>query len=65
VLTLLVLTKNRLHRLALQLHTPFYAIEKFGVSVQMSQVMLFLFLGASALGILLGGPSATATARRR
>ncbi|TJV24672.1 MAG: MFS transporter, partial [Mesorhizobium sp.] len=25
-------------------------------SVQMSQVMLFLFLGASALGILLGGP---------
>ncbi|TIL82907.1 MAG: MFS transporter, partial [Mesorhizobium sp.] len=34
----------------------FYAIDKFGVSVQMSQVMLFLFLGASALGILLGGP---------
>ncbi len=36
--------------------TPSYSIHKFGVSVQMSQVMLFLFLGASALGILLGGP---------
>ncbi|RUZ73402.1 MFS transporter, partial [Mesorhizobium sp. M7A.F.Ca.US.003.02.2.1] len=34
----------------------FYSMHKFGVSVQMSQVMLFLFLGASALGILLGGP---------
>jgi len=33
----------------------FYLIEKFGVSVQASQVMLFLFLGASAAGALGGG----------
>ena len=31
-------------------------IEKFGVSVQGSQIMLFVFLGASAVGTFLGGP---------
>jgi len=34
----------------------FYLIEKFGLSVQSAQVHLFLFLFASALGTLLGGP---------
>jgi FSR family fosmidomycin resistance protein-like MFS transporter len=34
----------------------FYAIEKFGVSVQSAQVLLFVFLFASALGTLIGGP---------
>ncbi|WP_164772143.1 MFS transporter [Mesorhizobium sp. M2C.T.Ca.TU.002.02.1.1] len=55
VLTLLVLTKNA-YIASLSSYYTFYAIHKFGVSVQTSQVMLFLFLGASALGILLGGP---------
>ena len=34
----------------------FYLIEKFGLSVQSAQVHLFVFLLASALGTLLGGP---------
>jgi FSR family fosmidomycin resistance protein-like MFS transporter len=34
----------------------FYLIEKFGLSVQGAQVRLFVFLFASALGTLLGGP---------
>ena len=34
----------------------FYLIEKFGLPVQSAQVHLFLFLAASALGTLLGGP---------
>ncbi|MBN9222146.1 MAG: MFS transporter [Mesorhizobium sp.] len=55
VLTLLVLSKNA-YISSLASYYTFYSIHKFGVSVQMSQVMLFLFLGASALGILLGGP---------
>lgn len=55
VLTMLVLTKNA-YIASLSSYYTFYSIHKFGVSVQMSQVMLFLFLGASALGILLGGP---------
>jgi len=33
----------------------FYAIHKFGVTVQESQLMLFLFLAASAAGLVLGG----------
>jgi FSR family fosmidomycin resistance protein-like MFS transporter len=35
----------------------FYLIEKFGLSVQSAQVHLFIFLFASALGTLLGGPA--------
>jgi FSR family fosmidomycin resistance protein-like MFS transporter len=31
------------------------AIHRFGVSVQQSQLMLFAFLGASAIGTILGG----------
>ncbi|MBX8827972.1 MFS transporter, partial [Ochrobactrum sp. SFR4] len=34
----------------------FYVIEKFAVSVQNAQLILFLFLGASAAGVFLGGP---------
>ena len=54
VLALLTFTKN-VYMAGLSSYYTFYVIEKFGVSVQESQVMLFLFLGASALGILLGG----------
>jgi FSR family fosmidomycin resistance protein-like MFS transporter len=34
----------------------FYLMEKFGLSVQAAQMHLFLFLGASAAGTLIGGP---------
>jgi FSR family fosmidomycin resistance protein-like MFS transporter len=34
----------------------FYLIDKFGLSVQSAQVHLFIFLFASALGTLVGGP---------
>ncbi len=56
VLTLLVLSKNA-YIASLASYYTFYLIGKFGVSVQTSQIMLFLFLGSSAAGaILLGGP---------
>ncbi len=54
ILALLTFTKNG-YTAGLASYYTFYVIEKFGVTVQQSQVMLFLFLGASALGILLGG----------
>lgn len=54
ILALLTFTKNG-YTAGISSYYTFYVIEKFGVSVQQSQVMLFLFLGASALGILLGG----------
>lgn len=55
VLTILVLSKNA-YMAGISSYYTFYVIEKFGVSVQMSQILLFAFLGACALGILLGGP---------
>ncbi len=34
----------------------FFLIEKFNISVQASQIQLFIFLGAVAVGTLIGGP---------
>jgi FSR family fosmidomycin resistance protein-like MFS transporter len=54
VLAILTFSKN-IYTAGLTSYYTFYAIHRFGVSVQASQVMLFLFLGASAIGLLLGG----------
>jgi len=55
VLTVLTFTKN-IYVAAIANYFTFYAIHKFGVDVQTSQLMLFVFLGASALGVFIGGP---------
>ncbi|MFC5386082.1 MFS transporter [Aquamicrobium segne] len=55
ILTILVFSKNA-YTAGISSYYTFYVIEKFNVSVQTSQIMLFAFLGSSALGILLGGP---------
>ncbi|ODT07811.1 MAG: Fosmidomycin resistance protein [Mesorhizobium sp. SCN 65-20] len=55
VLAILVLSKQA-YTASLSSFYTFYVIEKFGVSVQESQYLLFLFLGAAALGTFLGGP---------
>ena len=54
ILVLLTSTKN-IYIASISSYYTFYVIEKFGVSVQDSQVLLFWFLGASALGLLIGG----------
>ncbi len=54
VLALLVMTKN-FYTASLSSYYTFFLIEKFGISTQMSQVMLFLFLGGMAAGVMLGG----------
>jgi FSR family fosmidomycin resistance protein-like MFS transporter len=55
VLALLTFSKN-VYMSSLTSYYTFYTIEKFGVSVQVSQVLLFVFLGAAAVGTVLGGP---------
>ncbi|MDX3928364.1 MAG: MFS transporter [Shinella sp.] len=55
VLVLLTTTKN-VYLSSLSSYFTFYTIGRFGLSVQEAQLMLFLFLGASALGVFLGGP---------
>lgn len=55
VLSLLIFSKY-VYMTSLSSYYTFYAMHRFGVSVRDSQLMLFVFLGALAVGTLLGGP---------
>ncbi|MBA8838273.1 MULTISPECIES: MFS transporter [unclassified Ochrobactrum] len=55
VLALLIFTKY-IYMASLTSYYTFYTIHHFGVSVQTSQILLFLFLGAVAAGTIFGGP---------
>lgn len=55
VLVMLTFSKN-VYMASISSYYTFYVIEVFGVSVQNSQLLLFLFLGAAALGTVIGGP---------
>lgn len=55
ILALLVFTKY-IYVASLTNYYTFYLIQKFHLSVQQSQLMLFLFLGAMAVGTMIGGP---------
>jgi FSR family fosmidomycin resistance protein-like MFS transporter len=55
VLTLLVFSKN-IYMASLSSYYTFYVIERFGVTIQQSQLLLFVFLGAAAVGTVAGGP---------
>ena len=54
VLTFLMFTKN-LYGESFRSFYTFYLIEKFGLSIPESQLMLFVFLASAAVGVLLGG----------
>ncbi|MBX2951144.1 MAG: MFS transporter [Leadbetterella sp.] len=57
VIILLVLIFSKYFYMAsMSSYFTFYLIDKFGVSVQQSQVYLFAFLAAVAAGTILGGP---------
>lgn len=55
ILALLVFSKY-LYLASLTSYYTFFLIERFGVSVRDSQLLLFVFLGAVALGTFAGGP---------
>lgn len=55
VLALLVFTKN-IYTASFSSYYTFYVIERFGLSVQDAQLMLFVYLGAAAAGTIIGGP---------
>jgi FSR family fosmidomycin resistance protein-like MFS transporter len=55
VLTILTFSKH-IYLASLTSYYTFYVIHKFSVSVQASQILLFVFLGGAALGTILGGP---------
>jgi len=55
VLTVLTLSKNA-YTASFSSYYTFFLIDKFQVGVQDAQLLLFVFLGASAVGVFLGGP---------
>lgn len=54
VLAILTFTKN-IYAAAMTSYFTFFTIEKFGLGMQGAQIMLFLFLGGMAAGVMLGG----------
>jgi FSR family fosmidomycin resistance protein-like MFS transporter len=55
VLAMLIFSKY-IYMASISSYYTFYVIHKFGVDVQQAQILLFVFLGAVALGTILGGP---------
>jgi FSR family fosmidomycin resistance protein-like MFS transporter len=54
VLILLLFSKNA-YTASFTSYYTFYLIERFGVTLQLSQVMLFLYLVVGAVGVIVGG----------
>ncbi len=55
VIMVLIFSKY-IYMASLTNYYTFYLIERFGVSIKMSQIYLFVFLVATAAGTLVGGP---------
>src|SRR5581483_6713681 len=54
ILVILLLSKNA-YTAAFTSYYTFYLIERFAVTVQVSQVLLFLYLVVGAVGVIIGG----------
>ncbi|MBQ8056431.1 MAG: MFS transporter [Paludibacteraceae bacterium] len=55
ILMILIFSKY-IYMASLTSYYTFYLIEQFGVSIQTSQICLFIFLAATAMGTFVGGP---------
>ena len=64
VLTVIMFTKNAYGESFRSFYT-FYLIERFGLSIPASQLMLFVFLISAAVGVLVGGIVGDRIGRRR
>lgn len=56
VVLLTLIFSKYVYMASLTSYYTFYLIDKFGVTVQLSQVCLFVFLAATAVGTMIGGP---------
>jgi MFS transporter, FSR family, fosmidomycin resistance protein len=64
LLIVLMFSKNA-YTSSLSSFYTFYAIDRFKVSVETSQYMLFAYLASNAVGVLIGGPLGDRIGRRR
>ena len=63
VLVVLLISKS-LYMVSLTSYYALYLVHKFGISAQVSQIYLFVFLGAVAVGVFFGGPLSDRFGRR-
>ena len=63
ILIILTFSKN-FYLASFTSYFTFYLIDRFALSVQSAQLHLFMFLGAAALGTVLGGPIGDAIGRK-
>jgi len=63
ILLVLIFSKY-FYTASLNSYYTFYLIQKFSLSVQQAQLLLFLFLGAMAVGTFVGGPLGDRIGRR-
>jgi FSR family fosmidomycin resistance protein-like MFS transporter len=64
ILIVLLFSKNA-YTAAFTSYYTFYLIERFGVTVQLSQIMLFLYLFVGAFGVIVGGMVGDRVGRHR
>lgn len=65
VILIVVMFSKNAYVSSLQTFYTFYLIDRFGVSVAQSQQLLFLFLVAAPIGLMIGGPIGDHIGRRR
>lgn len=56
IILLILIFSKFVYMESLKSYYTFYLIEKFGVSIQSSQILLFIFLFSTAVGTMIGGP---------
>jgi len=56
IILLVLIFSKYVYMTSLYSYYTFYLIEKFGITIQYSQILLFVFLSATALGTMVGGP---------
>ncbi len=65
VLLCVLMISKFVYSVSLSSYYTFYLIEKYGLSVNQSQLCLFIFLAAVAVGTIIGGPIGDRIGRRR
>lgn len=65
VLLIVLMVSKFVYSVSLSSYYTFYLIERYGLSVNQSQLCLFIFLASVALGTIIGGPIGDRIGRRR
>ncbi len=65
ILLIVLMLSKFIYNVAFSSYYTFYLIERFGLSVDQSQLCLFLYLAAVAAGTIIGGPVGDRIGRRR